>query len=247
MKKILMLLCAALAFGLAGFCQAGTLTDDFSDGNTKGWLASFPKANYGTGNWRLEDGLLRQDLAGDHYKLLLKDFFVSTQTAEAKMSFNGQDGYGGITIWYKDADNWVDILAYPGYAGKGLQVIEKISGSSKIYDYHYSYKKETWYRLRIDANGANGKIKVYMDDVYLFTHDAETGQRAGLSGLNSGNSGGYFDDFKLTSSDVHGLIANDGKSECKKGGWRSWADRSFKNQGQCVSQIASFKKTEKNI
>jgi len=247
MKKIIMLLCAALAFGLAGSCQAGALTDDFSDGNTKGWFASLPKANYGTGNWRPEDGLLKQDLAGDHYKLLLKDFFVSTQTAEAKMSFNGQDGYGGITIWYKDADNWVDILAYPGYAGKGLQVIEKISGSSKIYEHHYSYKKETWYRLRVDVNGANGKIKVYMDDVYLFTHDAETGQRAGLSGLNSGNSGGYFDDFKLTSSDVHGLIANDSESECKKGGWRSWAGWSFKNQGQCVSQIASSKKPGKKI
>lgn len=246
MKNIIVLLCAALAFGFAGLCQAGTISEDFNGGNAAGWFAASPKANYGTGNWRIEDNALRQDLPGDHYKFLLRGVFASSQMVETAIALN-EDGYGGITIWYKDADNWVDIFVYPATAGKGFLVVEKVNGSSRIYEYRYSYKKEACCRLKIEANSAAGNIKVYMNDIYLFTHEARTDQRLGSSGLNSGNSGGYFDDFKLTSYDVHGLMAAAEKHQCKKGGWNSFYGQSFENQGQCVSKMASSRKPGKKI
>jgi hypothetical protein len=56
--------------------------------------------------------------------------------------------------------------------------------------------------LRVDANSATGELRFYIDDIYLFTHDASTPYRTGLSGVNSGNSGVYFDNFTLTSNDI---------------------------------------------
>jgi len=181
-------------------CQADTFFDNFNDGNTDGWISAPPSSNYGLGNWRVESGMLVQNLGGDHYKFLVENLPVSIQSIETLLSTNDPAGYGGVTLWYQDPNNWVDVLIYPH--GPPLLIIEIINGAPILSDYPYRYEDFTWYNFRVDANSLTGELAVSVDGNYLFTHVVTTDHRTGLSGLNSGNTGGNFDDFRLTSDDI---------------------------------------------
>jgi hypothetical protein len=176
-------------------------SDDFNDGDTVGW--SFTALQYpggGIGNWRVEDFELVQDLGGDHYKALVENLVLSSQRIESSINVH-PDGYGGVTVWYQDLNHWVDVLCYPGYGT--MEVIEldwdAINERTVVHHvtYPFPYAGGVWYRLRVDANSRAGTLKVYMDDVYLFTHQVTVTEHTGLSGLNSGNYGTRFDDFNV--------------------------------------------------
>ena len=54
--------------------------------------------------------------------------------------------------------------------------------------------------------------------------------------LTEGQAGDIFDRVrKLSSADENSPTS---KSACKHGGWKSFTNPSFKNQGQCVSYVA---------
>ncbi|EKE16504.1 MAG: hypothetical protein ACD_11C00004G0002 [uncultured bacterium] len=236
MKKILVVSCFMLFMNFSWSCEASTVSDDFNDGNDDGWSALPAGTNYSLGNWKIENNTVKQDLGGDSYKFLLDNFFISNQSVESKVLYFGSSGYGGITIWYQDPNNWVDIMVLPAYGPTGIWIIEKNNGVEQVFKYSYVYNERIWYKLGVDADSLTGEIKVYMDNVYLFTHNAATNNRAGLSGFNSGNSGGYFDDFKLSWNI---LLTPSGKDECKEEGWKLFNNPTFKNQGNCVSYIES--------
>jgi hypothetical protein len=62
------------------------------------------------------------------------------------------------------------------------------------------------------------------------------------SGLQSGNAGATWAPFSVFGSTdlpfkTYVLQAPTSKQQCKKGGWRRFANPSFKNQGQCVTFV----------
>jgi hypothetical protein len=130
----------------------------------------------------------------------VENLTTSDQSIEVQLRTNGPSGYGGVTVWYEDASNWVDIYIHP--AAGWIAVMEVINDTPNGTSYPYpSLKDLTWYNLRVDVDSAAGTLAVYVDGTYLFTHTVTTAHRSGLSGLNSGNAGGYFDSFGLTSMD----------------------------------------------
>ncbi|GMX58693.1 MAG: hypothetical protein MCSN_3470 [Candidatus Microsyncoccus archaeolyticus] len=186
-------------------CETGSFFDDFNDGNTDGWLSVPPAPWLSEGNWRLENNMLLQDLGGDNYKFLQNNFLISDQSVEVKLNLSNYAGVGGIIVWYQDYNNFINVYMYPAYSS-GLRVVERINGVSQTYIYPYTYSYYQWYELKINANSITGEIEVYVDDVYLFTHTTTTSIKTGLSGLNSSNSGGYFDDFSLISNDIPSIL-----------------------------------------
>jgi len=222
MKKIFMLLGIMLFVGLANHCEASTFFDDFNDGNADGWSAHSPYPGRSDfGNWRVEDGIVKQDNGGDH------------------------NGYAGITVWYQDDKNWVDVF-YP--YGIGFRVMEVIDGNFYYGDYPTIFSERKWQDLKIDANSITGELAIYLDDEYIATHTVVTPNRTGLSGISSGNAGGSFDDFSLTSKPI--LVGPPTKlNQCAKKGWKTFNNPSFKNQGACVSYVqkAILKKIKKAI
>jgi hypothetical protein len=172
-------------------------SDNFDDGDAVGW--SFSALAYpggGIGNWWVEDGELRQNLGGDHYKALVENLVLSSQRIEVSMNVHPY-GYGGVTLWYQDEAHWVDVWSYPGY---GLIEVYEINGDgvARQVSYPFPYTGGVWNRLRVDANSKAGTLNVYVDGEFLFTHEVTLAERTGLSGLNSGNYGTYFDNFLLT-------------------------------------------------
>jgi hypothetical protein len=188
---------------------AGTIQVDFNSGTADGWLSIAPAPNYGLGNWRIENGILVEDLAGDHYKFLLDTPYISAQSIETQLYIRDYGAYGGITIWYQDYDNFVSLLIYPGSAGYGgpgnIRIHENVNGNPFAFYYPDIVQPFTWYDLRIDANSATGELGVYVNNIFLFSHIANTPNRLGSSGLNAGNAGVYFDNFSLSSNDISAI------------------------------------------
>jgi hypothetical protein len=185
----------ALVFGLTLTAQAYTFYDNFNDGNANGWwLGTNPDGAYG--NWRVENGTLAQDQQGDLYVAIVKTIPVATQSVETQLLLHDPAGYGGLTVWYQDPKNWVGVRLYPG---PGIWVEEFIDGTYKGTTYAASYGQNAWHDMRVEANSLTGQLAVFMDESYLFTYDVTTTHRLGLSGVFSGNSGGFFDNFELSA------------------------------------------------
>lgn len=211
---------------------AGTFSDNFDDGNTNGWISAPQGTGYPLGNWRVSNGVLIQDAGPDHVKFLVNNLPLTNQSIETKIYFHDM-GYAGITIWYYDIDNWVDIYIYP--AGSYLRVLERIDGIRQEVNYPFTSDKNTWYTMRVDANSLAGELAIYLDGVLITNQTVATTHRTGLSGVNSGNAGGSFDDFVIPSDSIIDSLTN--KAQCKNGGWKIFTNPTFKNQGACISYL----------
>lgn len=66
------------------------------------------------------------------------------------MYFFGPSGYGGAAVWYKDADNWIDIRIYPAAPGTDLWIGENINGTKTTSMYQYSGHEAQWHTLKVD-------------------------------------------------------------------------------------------------
>lgn len=220
----------------ASNAKAATFQDDFNDGNADGWWLGYSLAVPSVyGNWRVEDWMLVQDLGYDGTLALVNDFQITDQTVETQLKLNGPSGGGGITIWFQDNSNGVFVVVSNGAIG----VSEIVNGTwyYTIYPYNFSINENRWVDLKVEANSTTGELNVYADGVYKFTHQLNTLQSIGQSGLITGNAGGYFDNFSITSDSI--VYFPTDKSECKRGGWKIFNNPIFMNQGSCVSYIVS--------
>jgi hypothetical protein len=190
-----LIIVSATIFGFMVPTYALTFSDDFNDGNADGWwLAYNPRGIYG--NWRVENGTLAQDSGGDHHFALVENMLISDQSIETRVITTG---YGGVALWYQDSSNFITVSIYPNSAG--INVVEVVDGgwSESNYVWTQDYK---WYDLRVEANSATGELGIYLDDTYILTYSTSTPYRTGLSGVTSGNAGGYFDDFRVASKNT---------------------------------------------
>lgn len=188
---------------LTSTALAATIIDDFNDGNTNGWwFGPSHKDPSVYGNWRVENGVLLQDVGGDGFSGLLENLYISNQVVETQLKPVGPAGYDGIIVWYQDVGNYVWVSVYPGAGGLGA--IEWIDGVDygALYPYYLTYNDNLWYKLRVEADSTSGDLVVYLDDVYVFTYHTTTPTRIGRTGIMNGNGLGYFDDFTVYSNDV---------------------------------------------
>lgn len=150
------------------------------------------------GNWRIENETLIQDQGADGFVGLMENQ-LSTQTLQTDIKLNGPSGYGGLTLWFQNNSNYIDIVMYP--AAEKLFVTEKIDGTSNTTEYPLTFASHnTWYTLKVIANSTSGNLYMYIDENTVATHTVTTSIRSGQSGVNNGNAGGYFDNFKITFS-----------------------------------------------
>jgi hypothetical protein len=237
MKKMLVLLCAMAFLGISHQCKADVFFDDFNDGNADGWTAVTADApGSSVGDWRVEDGMVKEYSSEGDYKFLRNDLNVGSQIVESKVFSNSIAGWGGVTLWYADFNNWVDVFMYPGYGQ--LRVAENIGGIPQTYVHSLTTNTDTWYSLKVDADDSTGELKIYLDNEYILTHTVATTHRTGRSGFTTGNNGANFDDFRVNWNN---LISPLSKDECKKEGWKLFNNPTFKNQGNCVSYMEKNK------
>ena len=143
MKKTIIAVAIMGIFAFAGLVksvQASTFLDDFNDGNTDGWISAPACTGCDLGNWRLSDGAIIEDYGRDAYMFLLNDYPISSQSVEARI-LNHDNGYAGITIWFRDVNNWVQIF-FP-YWNTSFGISEMVDGNSIVTTYPYQFGDRT--------------------------------------------------------------------------------------------------------
>ena len=177
-------------------CHAYSFSDDFNDGDLDGWTFASRDDRSGDPalNWIVEDGKLLEDSGWDAQFALVENLSLSSQSIEVQAHILG---FAGITLWYKDINNFVTIGSYQ--SGAAIYVGEMIKGIGYTSTYSYSGSQSVFFDFRVDANSSTGELDFYVGGEYVFTHKAKTRTRTGLSGLLSGNGGGYFDNFIETT------------------------------------------------
>lgn len=247
-KTIIILFTLAILFGsITSSAYAGTFSDNFDDGNADGWWLGFSHHTpWVNGNWRVEDGKLVQDQAGDEFIALIDNLNLSAQTIETQLHTLGPSGYGGVTIWYKDNFHYTVVGMYPA---AGLIYVTERTGDGWEYIHSTNYATPSVLtcailcNLKVIADDVTGKLDIYLNDVYDLTYTVLTTYRTGQSGLLSGNAGGYFDNFSITSPLVVDPLID--KAQCKNDGWKKFNNHVFKNQGECVSYLQSNERAGK--
>ena len=178
-----------------GGARQVSFDDDFDDGNTDGWILLADSKCGTEPNWVVENQTLAQTCLYDHNPALVEDALVGNQTAETDVWLSGPGDYGGLTLWYQDDDNRVEVGIYP--AAGGLRVWEWVAGEFIDISYSLDFRERVWHRLRIEANSKSGRINIYVNDTFWASYKAESLRRVGLSGLFGGNNGGHYDDYSL--------------------------------------------------
>jgi hypothetical protein len=207
-KRSMLVLMIVLLLTIVQPCQAGTFFDDFNDGNADGWWLGYSHtARWIWGNWRVENGTLAQDEGHDFVIALVENLSISGQSTEVQTKVNGPSGGTGIVIWYHDVDNYilVDLVPVHGYIAMG-EIIDNVETDMVPFPYN-TLLHDTWYTLKVDADSTTGELRVSLDGEYLFTFYSTTPHRLGLSGVVTGNAGGYFDNFRLTLDDIPIAVA----------------------------------------
>lgn len=122
---------------------------------------------------------------------------VSDQVIDSSMKFVGPAGSGGFVVWFHDYENLVFIRVYPGSGSIWIDEFRDGESTNTQYAYPINYNDNLWYDVRAETDSSSGDIDVFINDVKIFTHHVNTNFHIGKSGLLSGNSGVYFDDFSL--------------------------------------------------
>jgi hypothetical protein len=181
---------------------AGSFADNFNDGNANGWVFPYyPDQSQSEGKWSVENGTLVQQNGSDNNRALVDNLLVSDQVIETQLSTLG---YAGVVVWHSD-NHWVAIMLN---SSAGIWINEFFNGKGTTYYYdQYWIARLQWYDLRVEANSTTGVLTVdvtgYNNTDISFTHSVSNPYRSGTSGLWSGNEVGYFDNFSLTSDDIH--------------------------------------------
>ena len=145
MKKYFTLAFMVLLSSATAF--AGILfQDDFNDGNADGWLSVVRDSRClpNCPAWNVQDGMLLYNNEYDHHAMLVENLNLSIQTIEVKVKLTSTAGYGGITVWYADANNWIDIYLYPNANSIGIYYCVNGSITLQNLTFSSSYNSCIW-------------------------------------------------------------------------------------------------------
>ena len=173
--------------------------DDFNDGNIDGWEAiGSHKTPSDYGSWEVIDQELLGTGGGDGYMMLIEDASFTNQVVEVDANFIDPAGYGVFVLWYQDYGNLVFVKVYPG-AG-GLEIFEWENGveTRTFYPYYINYHDNLWYNVKAEVDSESGELNVYINGIKEISQPLTTTKRFGSTGLMNGNSGSYFDNFRLS-------------------------------------------------
>lgn len=172
--------------------HAEEMVFDFEDpGALEGWLTDVDA-------WRIEDGALRQPMAGLHHAYAFWQRAFSDVTVEVRFLI-GPEGTGvkAPGIIYRAANERT--YYYVHFDSKNKQVVwVRSSAEGEWTDARrhrpYEMPEGEWMRARVEVEGS--EHRVYLNDELLFTEEDDT-IAAGVIGLRTGQGDISFDDLRV--------------------------------------------------
>jgi hypothetical protein len=194
---------------------AGTFTDNFDDGNLDGWDVGNVAGR--RSNWKVENGeLVLQAIDGPIGaglgELTWKDYTVSVKFKITAHQPHGRFTEGaGISIRSVPPLNSYVFTVGTGGAVGNTKLLNafyvKDSDVPKHYEFSpFDWKLNTWYDLKVIAEG--DQFKIYVDDklVHDYVDAALPAGRVALTVSFMGTTA-HFDDFSVTGDDILDTVA----------------------------------------
>jgi len=191
---------ALVIVGISQTCYAAPITfsDNFNDGNTNGWIftSGDDRETNPSAHWSVVDGRLQGNSPYDAQFALVNNLSLSSQTLQVQTEITHGTG---VALWYKGLNNYVSFGSYG--SGAAIYVGEWFNGVlfAPVYEHIGPPSVSNIYDWKVITNSSTGEIQFFVNGLYEFTYTAATTERYGLSGVVSGNDGGYFDNFTVTS------------------------------------------------
>ena len=199
--RAIVMLCMLL---IAASAWAGTLVDDFSDGDFEGWTQS------GAGNWRVEnEELIFSALAAPSYLFMGEtDWQDYTISVNARFVKHQASNCCGEVIVLAPRGRTMN-LCYTFFMGTWQQTGQRVGAFYLLGDWNprnfrfkeFSWDMDTWYRLKLTADG--DEFQLYVDDELVLEYEDST-LAAGKVGFGGAfhSTTIHFDDVVITGDDV---------------------------------------------
>jgi len=192
MRRPAFILTLALALGAVGGCAA----DEFSFGfdgpeALDGWLTDID-------SWRIEDGALRQPMAGlrSSYAFLPRTF--SDVSIEVRFFIEPEGtGVKAPGIVYRATDEKTFYYVHFDSKNKQIVLVRSTPENGWVDARRHrgiEISEEEWHTARVEAQGA--EHRVYLDGKLLFTEEDDT-LTEGVIGLRAGQGDILFDDVRV--------------------------------------------------
>ncbi|MBC8236396.1 DUF1080 domain-containing protein [bacterium] len=186
---------------------AGTLTDDFNDGNMDEWT------KVGKGNWKIKNGELIMSPLNSPFGFAIgeetwTDYTVSVRTKIVKHQLNlGWTEGTGLGLRYSPEWN----IYFFGLATLGLGAKETLCFYMRgvWIGFHFErkpfdWKLDTWYHLKVVAAGE--QFQFYVDDELVLDYKDNVHPKGQISiGGGYAKTTAHFDDFAVSGDDVPNL------------------------------------------
>jgi pectate lyase len=195
----------------AASAWAGTLVDDFSDGDFEGWTQS------GAGSWRVENEelifrslnsssiLLMGEPDWQDYTISVNAKFVNHQARNCCGEFMGFAARGestANTYWFMLGTLQLSGQQVTGFYTQGVTwPLKNIKPKAFAWDMH------TWYHLKLTVDG--DEFQFYIDEELVLEYQDSTFAK-GKVGLAAafGSTTIHFDDVVITGDDVPDIDMN---------------------------------------
>jgi len=184
---------------------AGTLRDDFSDGDTEGWMR-FTTGGTSLPNWHVENGrLVCRRSNGYGAQLVIGDVSWKDYTIECDVKLTemipSQFAYNmaGVVVYCNNGDR------LSGYYFGDFQ--KAMSFWAYEYDHNFLFNQaqafpislRKWYRMKVEAKGKKYSLKIDGKKIHQFTG---TRFESGRVGVGLGGAEAHFDNVIITGNDV---------------------------------------------
>ena len=189
---------------------AGTLVDDFSDGDFEGWTQS------GVGNWRVENEELIFSALGSPSYLFMgeTDWQNYTISVNAKFVHHQPSNCCGEVIVLAARGRLMN-MCYTFLMGTWQQTGMQVAAFYEIGDWNiqnfkskeFSWDMDTWYNLKLTADG--DEFQFYIDEELVLEYQDSTFAKGkvGFGGAFNFTTI-HFDDVVITGDDVPDMDMN---------------------------------------
>jgi len=197
---------------------AGTLRDDFNDGNMDGWDTTSMVTG---GTWKLENGELVITSKNGVVTLFIgednwKDYTVSVKakivTNHVRASATGI--LEGIGVIIRDFGNYpqhecylLPILNFSDY--KGMAAYYTPSGITGMWiaDKPFQLDLDKWYDIKAIVEGNQFRFSINDEFIIEFNHSAVPKGKIGISAFYTDTTA-HFDDFSVIGNDIPDTVTS---------------------------------------
>ncbi|MBN1270476.1 MAG: beta-galactosidase [Kiritimatiellae bacterium] len=148
-------------------------SDDFNDGNMDGWTRTA-----GCANWEVQSNTVHAWRLGNDDNIMIAGSAWTNYSVSADIRYNEQGPYfndAEVYVRYQDRDNFIKVGLHNYYGSWRVKYTVRVSTNDSLAGWLYYFSRtnppteNTWYNLRVDAQGSTYTVYLDGEEIGSFT------------------------------------------------------------------------------